>query len=87
MALSDITDGTSNTIAIVEAREAVPWTKPVDLSYDDKKPLPKLGGLFDDGFHAVIADGSVRFFTPKLTERTLRSAITRDGGEVLGPDF
>jgi hypothetical protein len=25
--IADITDGTSNTIAIVEAAEAVPWTK------------------------------------------------------------
>lgn len=85
--LTDIGDGTSNTIAIVEAAEAVPWTKPADLPYDDKKPVPKLGGLFDDGFHAALADGSVRFFTPKLTQRTLRLAITRNDGLPLGPDF
>jgi hypothetical protein len=35
-----------------------------------------------------MADGSVRFFkADKLSERTLRSAITPADGEVLGADF
>lgn len=87
MSGADITDGTSCTISIVEAAEAVPWTKPADLPYDAKKPLPKLGGLFDGGFHASLADGSARFISSKVSEQTLRGAITRNGGEVLGPDF
>ena len=32
--IADVADGTSNTIMIVEAREAVPWTRPDDLSFD-----------------------------------------------------
>jgi hypothetical protein len=84
---ADFPDGTSNTILIVEAKDAVPWTKPADLPYDDKKPLPKFGGLFKDGFHVALADGSVRFVSSKISERTLRFAITRDDGEVLGSDW
>jgi uncharacterized protein (TIGR03067 family) len=78
-------DGTSNTIFFVEAGEAVPWTKPADLPYDPKKALPKLGGLFPDGFHVGMVSGSVQWVNRRFNERGLRLAITRDDGEVL-PD-
>jgi len=84
---ADFPDGTSNTILIVEAKNAVPWTKPVDLPYDAKKQLPKLGGLFKDGFNAALADGSVRYIQRSISDRTLRNAITRDDGNVLGSDW
>ncbi len=84
---ADFPDGTSNTILIVEAKDAVPWTKPADLPYDAKKPLPRIGGLFKDGFHVALADGAVRFVSRKISERTLRFAITRDDGQVLGADW
>src|SRR5262249_38673184 len=42
-----ITDGTANTGLVFEAGEPTIWTKPEDLPFDEKKPLPKLGGLFD----------------------------------------
>jgi nitrous oxide reductase accessory protein NosL len=82
----DFRDGTSNTIAVVEAAEAIPWTKPGDLPYDAKKPLPKLGGQFPGGFHAALMDGSVAFVSSKIDEETLRAMITRSGGEVVNWD-
>jgi hypothetical protein len=82
----DFQDGTSNTIAVVEAAEAIPWTKPGDLPYDAKKPLPKLGGQFPGGFHAALMDGSVVFLSSKIDEETLRAMITRSGGEVVNWD-
>jgi hypothetical protein len=51
----EITDGTSNTILIVEGGAAVPWTKPADLAYDANKPLPRIGGMFAEGFHFARA--------------------------------
>ena len=42
--LAQVPDGTSNTIMVAEAGEAVPWTKPDDLPYDGLMALPKLGG-------------------------------------------
>jgi hypothetical protein len=85
--IRDILDGTSNTIMFAEAAKAVPWTKPDDLPYDPEKPLPKLGGLFEGGFNAALCDGSVRFVAKTVSEKTLRAAITRNGGEILGPDW
>jgi Protein of unknown function (DUF1559) len=93
----DFPDGTSTTFLVVEAGQAVPWTKPDDLPYDDAKPLPPLGGVFTGesrfslfgsnrvkGFHAVMADGSVRFFASTTSEAALREAIVRDEARPLG---
>jgi RNA polymerase sigma factor (sigma-70 family) len=81
-----IRDGAAFTIMVVEGAEPVPWTKPEDLPYDPEKPLPKLGGQYDDGFHVVFADGSALFLSKKLDDKTLRALITRNGGEPLSAD-
>ncbi len=41
--ITDITDGTSNTIMLVEAKKAVPWTKPDDIPFDGAKLVPQVG--------------------------------------------
>jgi prepilin-type processing-associated H-X9-DG protein len=84
---AEFSDGTSNTIMFVEAAKGVPWTKPEDLPFDPDKELPKLGGHFPGGFNVGMCDGSVRFISNKISKETLKAAITRNGGEVLGPDF
>jgi hypothetical protein len=94
LTLADFPDGLANTILVVEAREPVPWTKPADLTYDADKPIPALGGLSSKpthflgyevnrkpGFCAVFADGSTRFISNRINEKTLRSLITRNGSE------
>ena len=82
-----ITDGTSNTIMVVEAAKGMPWTKPDDIPFDNGKLVPRLGGVFKEGFNAAMCDGSVRFIKNSISEQTLRSAVTIAGGEVLGEDF
>jgi len=82
--IAAITDGTSNTMMIVEAGEPVPWYKPDVLGYDGVLPLPQLGDKTADRFLAAMGDGSVRMLKPsKLGEKTLRALITPSGGEVI----
>jgi hypothetical protein len=85
MGITHFQDGTSNTLLVVEAGEAVPWTKPVDIPYDANKPVPKLGGNFKDGFHVLFADGSVRFVR-QFHEPTLRLLITPNDGMPVDHD-
>jgi len=79
----EVTDGMSNTLMVVEAKRAVPWTKPEDIPYAADKPVPKLGGWFDKGFNVAFADGSVRFLPEDINEQTLRAYITKAGGERI----
>ncbi len=80
---SDITDGMSNTLLVVEAKRDIPWTKPEDITYSPDKDVPEFGGWHEGGFHALIADGSVMFIANTIDEAILRALITRDGGEAV----
>jgi len=81
--IASITDGTSNTILLVEADDSVPWTKPQDLDYAADKPLPKLGGHYRGDFVVAMADGSVLIVRKNASEKMIRAAITANGGEIM----
>ena len=84
--LLDFRDGTSNTLLVVEAGEAVPWTKPADLPYQAKKDLPPLGGHFKDGFYIALADGSVRWIRRPFDASIFHLLITRADGQPIDWD-
>jgi hypothetical protein len=78
--LTAFTDGTSTTILAVESADPINWASLDDFNYDPKKPLPKLG-IFPGGFHALMADCTVRWIPAGTSEATIRAMITRDGNE------
>ncbi|MGO9922352.1 MAG: DUF1559 domain-containing protein [Isosphaeraceae bacterium] len=86
--MAGVTDGTSNTLMVVEADEAVPWTKPDDLTFDPQAAasLCGAGSPHPGGFNGSMADGSVRFFKKSINPNFFRGLITRNGGEVIAAD-
>lgn len=83
VAMREFTDGTSNTLLAVEARQDIPWTKPEDLPYAQDQAPPKVGGWFEGGFQTALADGSVHFLDSQMSEQQLREVITRNGNEIV----
>jgi hypothetical protein len=79
----DFPDGTSHTLLIIEAGPPVPWTKPENLVYTPDGPLPKLRATFRGQFRVALADGSAIHLSPKISEKTLRAMITRNGEEAF----
>ena len=86
--MADITDGLSNTIALVEAKRDIPWTKPEDIAYVEGE-LPKLGGYSGNGFNYARCDGTVGLFPKDFPQPAiaLRILISPQGGETLPPEM
>ena len=83
--VKDVTDGTSQTILIVEALEdrAVIWTKPEDMQIDLEKPLK---GLVDKNKWILVlfADASAQLLPASIDPKTRRALFTRNAGDVVG---
>ena len=80
--LSEITDGVSNTLMVIEADldHAVHWMSPRDadeallLAINEKSKLAHTGGI-----HVALVDGSVRFLNATVPASTLRALISIAG--------
>jgi hypothetical protein len=79
-----MTDGLTNTILVVEAGEAVEWTKPDDLDFGPGRPLPPLGaGRAGDQVLVLMGDGTTRHYAKSMSESTWRALISYNGNEVV----
>lgn len=82
LGIVNVTDGTSNTIAVIDAGEPVIWTKPETDLDPDAKEFPKLGRMIDGDFYCGMCDGSVRTVQRAFDEKTMRAVVSRSGGEA-----
>jgi hypothetical protein len=85
--IAQIADGTSNTILVAEAASSVEWTKPDELIYHPKKPVPALGYIWGGNCMILLGDGSTRSISNKLSEATLRALITARASDIPGNDY
>ena len=80
---SAITDGTANTIAMVETRSTSPsWAAP------DSLDISQVSGGLPQGWHpggnlVLMADGSVKFVAQTVNPQVLQQLSTRNGGESV----
>ena len=82
---ADITDGTSNTILLVDVddADAVIWTRPDDLKLDPKNPAKSLSARFGDKYLFLFADGSVQSISKKIDKEMLNALFTKAGNEII----
>ncbi|HEX5102550.1 MAG TPA: DUF1559 domain-containing protein [Pirellulaceae bacterium] len=78
--LQDITDGTSNTIMVIEMRgSGINWAEPRDIDMSAAIPLPPSSHA--GGNVVLFADGSVRNISTNVPPTTVHALTTRSGGE------
>ena len=78
-------DGSSITIAVVEAGEPTEWTRPDDIDLAPDRPRPSLGGVVPNlGYvHVLMMDGGVARMKKDVPEHLLRWLTDRQDRNVI----
>lgn len=84
--ITSVTDGTSSTILFVEGADKVTWSQFNEYKFNPTGPLPALGQPFRNTFTVLMVDGSVREVRKSINPDVLKSAITRNDGNVISLD-
>jgi hypothetical protein len=99
LSLSEIEDGTSETLLIGEAcGRRIIWTEPRDVDVAQEQPdingpgdeldasASLLSSYHTGGCYVTLADGSVRFLNQSIDASVLRALVTANGDDDAG-DF
>jgi hypothetical protein len=81
--LDDARGGPGSTLLVVETRRDIPWTKPEDIPFDPRQPLPSFGSYEKDVFFALTCDGAVHPVPATTPESDLRALITRHARDAV----
>lgn len=86
LSISEIRDGTSNTVIVAEVTDGGPWyaagrgtARWIEDWMDQERWSQHPGGA-----NFLLADGSVRFIGDSISDDTLHDLATAQGGEQLG---
>jgi prepilin-type processing-associated H-X9-DG protein len=85
--IKDITDGTSDTIIVVEVSGLhINWEEPRDVTIDEFMDLVAKGRAshHSGGFQVAFVDGSVHFISYNVAPKTLRALLVRNDGQTVG---
>lgn len=89
--LADITDGTGNTIFMVQIAPTIPrpWIRGGGATIagvpekDSIKPFVTAMGEGKSGTYAIMADGSIRFLSATTDDKIFKALATYKGGEKI----
>ncbi len=81
----NITDGTSNTVWLVEVKpqHAVPWTAPQDYAFDPTNPVAGLNVSPNGKFVGGFADGSASQFQANMAAKNLLYLFQKSDGQIV----